>query len=66
VLQKGKPWVVTNSQRIEELSKMYRLGKLYRHIDYEITRLQGKFINPSTRKESTRDMIIAEVIGKND
>ncbi|HVG16420.1 MAG TPA: hypothetical protein VM935_15720, partial [Chitinophagaceae bacterium] len=64
VLQKGKPWVVTNSERIEELSKTYRLGKQYRHIDYEITRLQGKFINPSTREASTRDMIIAEVLGK--
>lgn len=66
VLQKEKPWIVTNSERIDELSKTYRLGKQYRHIDYEITRLQGKFINPSTRRKSTRDMIIAEVLGKND
>jgi 4-amino-4-deoxy-L-arabinose transferase-like glycosyltransferase len=64
VLKGAKPWVVTNSERIAELSKSYKLGKQYRHIDYEITRLQAKFINPSTRRKTSRDMIIAEVLRK--
>ncbi|HYO22329.1 MAG TPA: glycosyltransferase family 39 protein [Flavisolibacter sp.] len=65
ILNSGKSlWIVTNNERIGELSSQYQLGKQYRHIDYEITRLEGKFINPATRKGATREMIIAEVLGK--
>ena len=59
-----KVWIVTNSERIQELDSSYILGKQYQHIDYEITRLQGKFINPATRTKACRKMIIAEVIRK--
>lgn len=59
-----KVWVVTNSERIHELDSSYILVKQYQHIDYEITRLQGKFINPATRTKACRKMIIAEVIRK--
>jgi hypothetical protein len=57
-------WLVTNSERIEDLKKQYVLGKNYQHVDYEITRLQGKFINPATRSKATRNMIIVQVLGK--
>lgn len=65
LLQTGrKTWVVTNNERINELQGTYNLGKQYKHIDFEITRLQGKFINPATRRKVSKDMIIAEVLGK--
>ena len=59
-----KIWLATNNERFAELTEKYRFGKIYSHIDFEITRLEGKFINPETRTEASRRMLIAEVLGR--
>jgi hypothetical protein len=62
LLNKGrKIWVVTDKPGLEELKKTHSIGQVYRHSDYEVTRLKLKFINPATRKETLNEMVVAEV-----
>jgi hypothetical protein len=57
-----KIWIVTDKNGLEELKKTYNIGLVYRHKDFEVTRLTFKFINPATRKETLNEMAVAEVM----
>jgi len=42
------------------------LGQQYSVADYEVTRLNKKFLDPATRNETLTEMRMAEVVGKRD
>ena len=60
--QEVKTWLLFDIRDEEEIKKMYELGKRFSTIDFEITRLDLKFVNPSTRESRCTQMVIAEVI----
>lgn len=54
--------LVFDKKNIPELKAVgYRLGKEFSHIDYGITQLSIKFLNPEQRQEVSSEIIIAEV-----
>lgn len=58
----GKKWLAyyTSSEPLIEKSGI-RLGKKYIQPDYEITRLNFRFLNPATRDKTLSALIIAEI-----
>lgn len=63
VLQNGKTiWLLFDSKDEEAISQAgYKIGNRFETIDYEITRLGLKFINPDTRESRCTKMVIAEI-----
>lgn len=63
VLQPGKKiWLLYDIQYEEEIKKAgYQLTPRYSAIDYEITRLNLKFINPLQREKECTRLVLAEM-----
>ena len=60
-----KCWLVyQQSQKQEVDSAGFLFGKMVAVPDYEITRLNKKFVNPATRKEVLDSLVMVEVINK--
>jgi hypothetical protein len=58
----GPVYLVFDKKNIPELKAIgYRLGQKFSHVDYGITQLSIKFLNPEQRQEVTSEIIIAEV-----
>lgn len=64
VLQPGKEvWLLFDTRDEADIKQAgYQLGKRYSTLDYEITRLDIKFINPDKRNSLCSEMIVAEII----
>lgn len=62
-LQTGKPiWLLYDIRNEEEIKQAgYTLGKKYSSPDFEITKLDIKFINPARRDSQCTTMLIAEI-----
>jgi len=64
---KGKKpiWLLFDGNNLDEIKQAgYKIGLTYSHPDFEITKLDLKFVNPSTRKIELKEMIIGEITGK--
>lgn len=64
---KGKKpiWLLFDKQNLPEIQQAgYTIGMVYSTPDYEITKLDIKFVNPSTRNKSIKEMVIGEITGK--
>jgi 4-amino-4-deoxy-L-arabinose transferase-like glycosyltransferase len=63
VLQPGKKiWLVYDKRSEEEIKQAgYQLGLRFSVLDYEITKLDIKFVNPATRESQCSEMVIAEL-----
>jgi 4-amino-4-deoxy-L-arabinose transferase-like glycosyltransferase len=62
LLNNGKKvWIITDKNGLEELKKTYQTGLVYHHVDYEVTRLTLKFINPARRNETLNEMVVAQI-----
>ena len=63
VLNPGKKiWLLYDIRNEEEIKKAgYRLGKRFSSPDYEITKLDIKFINPGKRESRCTEMVLAEL-----
>lgn len=58
----NKLWLLYDVKSEEEIKKSgYRLGEKFTSPDYEITKLDIKFMNPDKRKQECTTMIIAEI-----
>ncbi len=59
----GKPcWLLFDARDENQIvAKGYKLGQRFEAWDYEITRLNLKFLNPATRKAQCGKMILAEI-----
>jgi len=58
-------WLIYQRSQLPEIDSLgLKIGKTFSVPDYEITRLKKRFVDPSTRKETLDEMIMAEVTGK--
>lgn len=66
VLHAGKPaWLVFDIRNEPEIKAAgYELGKRFEAIDYEITKLDLKFINPVRRESQCTKLVVAEISKK--
>lgn len=63
--QGDKVWLLYDIRNEEEIKEAgFELGKRFSTPDYEITKLDIKFINPKRRESQCTQMVIAEVIGR--
>jgi hypothetical protein len=63
VLQPGKKvWLIYDSRDEEQIKQAgYLLSPKYSVFDYEITKLDIKFINPAKRESQCSKMVLAEI-----
>ncbi len=64
---KGKKpiWLLFDRRNWDEIKQAgYKIGLTYSVPDFEITKLNIKFINPATRKNELKEMMIGEITGK--
>jgi len=64
---KGKKpvWLLFDKHNLDEIKQAgYRIGLTYSTPDFEITKLNIKFINPDTRKNELTEMVAGEITGK--
>lgn len=67
VFSKGKKpiWLLFDKNDSLDIRKAgYKIGLTYRVPDFGITKLNFKFINPTTRKKELHEMIIGEILEK--
>jgi 4-amino-4-deoxy-L-arabinose transferase-like glycosyltransferase len=67
LMVKGKEpiWLLFDIRDLSSIKQAgYKIGFNYSSRDYEITRLDFKFMNPSTRDKSLTQMMVAEITGK--
>ena len=67
LLEKGKEpiWLLFDIRDLPDIRHAgYKIGFNYSSRDYEITKLNFKFLNPSTRNKSATQMVVAEITGK--
>jgi 4-amino-4-deoxy-L-arabinose transferase-like glycosyltransferase len=66
ILQSGKKiWLLTDIRSLDEINGQgYLLGKSYSALDYEITRLDFKFINPAKREQQCTRLMLVVLLGK--
>lgn len=68
VFEKGKRpiWLLYDISDENEIKTAgYKIGATYRVPDFEITRLNIKFINPDKRQKELTEMVLGEITGKN-
>jgi 4-amino-4-deoxy-L-arabinose transferase-like glycosyltransferase len=63
VLQPGrKVWLIYDIRDEDEIKKAgYQLGRRFSVLDYEVTKLDIKFVNPATREKQCSIMVLAEI-----
>ncbi len=63
VLQPGKKtWLLADIRNLNEIKQQgYQLGQQFSVLDYEITKLDIKFVNPSKRDKECTKMILVEI-----
>ncbi len=60
-----KTWLLFDIRSEEEIKQAgYELGGRFAAIDYEITKLDIKFVNPARRESQCTQLVLAEVKGK--
>src|SRR5690606_36402582 len=60
-----RTWILADRRNIDEIrAEGYLLGKSFSANDYEITKLDIKFINPARRPEEVSQMVLVEVLAK--
>ena len=67
LIEKGKEpiWLLFDIRDVSNIRQAgYKIGFNYSARDYEITKLNLKFVNPSKREQNITHMVIAEIIGK--
>jgi 4-amino-4-deoxy-L-arabinose transferase-like glycosyltransferase len=58
-------WLLYDSRNLDEIKQSgYKIGMTYRSLDFEITKLDLKFINPATRPTELKEMVIGEITAK--
>lgn len=63
VLQSGKKiWLAYDIKDEEEIKKHYTIGRRFETPDYEITKIDIKFVNPEKREKQCSKMVLAEVL----
>lgn len=65
VLQPGragrKIWLAYDIRDEEEIKKLYHIGQRFETLDYEITKIDIKFVNPAKRQTQCSKMVLGEI-----
>ena len=64
---KGKKplWLLYDARNTDEIQQAgYKIGLTYSVADYEITKLDLKFLNPATRNRELKQLMVSEITGK--
>src|SRR5262249_13952317 len=67
IFVKGKRpiWLLFDKHNLPEIERAgYSIGLMYSVPDFEITKLNLKFINPATRNNQLTQMSVGEITGK--
>ena len=60
--QKDTVWIMAGDKNIEAIKAAgYPILGGYAHRDYQVTRLNGKFVNPARRKEVVEKMVLVRI-----
>jgi len=60
-----KTWLLYDIRNEEEIKQAgYELGQRFTTLDYEITKLDIKFVNPTRREQECTQLIVAEILSK--
>jgi 4-amino-4-deoxy-L-arabinose transferase-like glycosyltransferase len=60
-----KTWLLYDIRNEEEIKQAgYETGERFEAIDFEITKLDIKFVNPATRENRCTKLVLAEITGK--
>lgn len=63
VLQPGKEiWLAYDIKDEEEIKQHYSIGRRFETLDYEITKIDIKFVNPEKRVKQCSKMVLGEII----
>jgi lysylphosphatidylglycerol synthetase-like protein (DUF2156 family) len=58
-------WLLVDIRNLEDVKRAgYHLGQSYSALDYEITRLDIRFVNPARREKECTKMMLIELSGK--
>lgn len=61
----SKPvWLLADSTGLADARKQYQVGRTVRHRDYNITTLNGRFLNPASRRSVLNELVLVEILGK--
>ena len=58
---KENVWLLYDIRDEADISQQYKIGQRYETVDYEITKIDVKFINPDTRDKQLTKMVLARV-----
>ncbi len=65
VLQPGqagrKIWLAYDIRDEEKIKKLYHIGERFETLDYEITKIDIKFVNPEKREKQCSKMVLGEI-----
>jgi hypothetical protein len=65
VLGKKPIWLLFDARNLQEIKKAgYEIGLTYRAVDYGVSRLDLKFLNPGTREKELSELVIGELSRK--
>ena len=64
--KRGKPvWLLFDKRNLEDINKAgYRIGSSYSALDYEVSKLDLEFVDPSTRDKNLTELFVGEITGK--
>jgi len=63
VQQNKKAWLLFDIRNEEEIKQAgYKLGDRFAALDYEITKLDIKFLNPEKRDNVCTKLVLAEIV----
>ena len=62
----GKPvWLLFDKRNLEDINKAgYRIGLSYSAVDFEVSKLDLGFVNPSTRDKNLTELFVGEITVK--
>jgi 4-amino-4-deoxy-L-arabinose transferase-like glycosyltransferase len=58
-------WLLFDKRNLEDIKNAgYKIGSSYSASDYEVSKLDLKFVNPSTRDKNLTELFVGEITGK--
>jgi 4-amino-4-deoxy-L-arabinose transferase-like glycosyltransferase len=58
-------WLLFDKRNLEDIQQAgYKIGQTYSVVDYEVSKLDLKFVNPATREKNLTELVVGEITGK--
>jgi len=63
---KQKPiWLLFDKRNLDDIRRAgYKINLNYSTVDFEVSRLTLKFVDPGTRNKNLKELIVGEITGK--